>query len=62
MKTLLEMLNKSGLICIEGMTTELGYKTKRTKLKGLKKCEDWLRENPKNSIDFCFENETINVK
>jgi len=62
MKTLLNLLKRNDLISICGMTTELGWKTKRTNLKGLTNCEDWLRNNPSNSIDLIFENETINIK
>tara|TARA_R100001244_G_scaffold54471_1_gene47039 strand:- start:695 stop:886 length:192 start_codon:yes stop_codon:yes gene_type:complete len=63
MSELLNTLNRTDLFCINGMTTELGHKTKRTKLKELKDCEDWLRKSNENSIDFILDNdETINIK
>lgn len=58
MKKLLELLNRNDLFCVWGMTTELGWTTKRSKLDGLKKCEDWLRNNPKNSLRLLFEDNT----
>lgn len=57
MKELLKHLQSPNLISINGMTTELGYKTERTNLKNLSECEDWLRNNPKNSIRLILDDE-----
>ena len=56
MKKLLKLLQSSDLISIKGMTSELGYRTERTKLKSLSDCEDWIRNNPYNSIRLIFDN------
>ncbi len=64
MKQLLEHLQNPDLMSIKGMTTELGWKTERTTLKNLSECEDWLRNNPNNSIRLILDNEqeTIDFK
>ncbi len=63
MKTLHQTLLKEDFLSICGMTTEMGWKTKRTNLNGLKECEDWLRNNSQNSIDIIFEDkETLTFK
>ena len=57
MKELLKHLQNPDLMSIKGMTTELGWKTERTKLKNLSECEDWLRNKPKNSIRLILDND-----
>ena len=57
MKKLLEHLQSPDLMSIKGMKAELGYKTARTTLKNLSECEDWLRNNPENSIQLILDNE-----
>lgn len=57
MKELQKHLQNPDLMAIKGMTTELGWKTTRTKLKNLSECEDWLRNKPKNSIRLIMDNE-----
>jgi hypothetical protein len=59
MKELLKLLEREDLFSIGGMTTELGWKTKRTNLIGLRECEDWLRKSTKNSLRLFFENDGI---
>lgn len=62
MKKLTELLQRNDLLGIWGMTSELGHKTKRTNLEGLKECEGWLNESAQNSIKFIFEDESIDFK
>lgn len=59
MKELLKLLEREDLFSIGGMTTELGWKTKRTNLNGLKECQDWLRKSNQNSLRLFFENNGI---
>ena len=59
MKELIKHLNNSGLLCIKGMTSELGWKTERTRLNNLSECEDWLRNKPNNSIQLIIEKEDL---
>tara|TARA_R100001480_G_scaffold150327_1_gene150817 strand:- start:187 stop:411 length:225 start_codon:yes stop_codon:yes gene_type:complete len=61
MKELLKLLQSPHLISIKGMTSELGYKTVRTKLKSLSDCEDWIRNNPYNSIRLIFDNDNETI-
>lgn len=58
MKKLLTCLQSTELLCVYGMTTEFGYTTERKRLTELKHCEDWLRNNPKNSIRIYFTDDT----
>ena len=57
MKKLLKLLQNPDLMSIKGMTSELGYRTARTKLKTLSDCEDWIRNSPYNSIRLIFDND-----
>tara|TARA_R110002050_G_scaffold65133_1_gene141291 strand:+ start:364 stop:558 length:195 start_codon:yes stop_codon:yes gene_type:complete len=59
MKELLKLLEKEDLFSIGGMTTELGWKTKRTNLNNLKECKDWLRNKPKNSLRLFFDGDVF---
>lgn len=59
MKELIKHLNNPGLLCIKGMTSELGWKTERARLHNLSECEDWLRNKPNNSIQLIIENENL---
>ena len=63
MKKLLKLLKRDDLFSLWGMTTELGWTTKRCKLDGLKKCEDWLRNKPNNSLKLLFkDNSTLDFE
>jgi len=68
MKTLLkrieENLFNNELISIHGCKTELGFRTKRKSFhfSQIKEICEWLRVDSKNSIEFIFEEEKINIK
>ena len=55
MKELYNSLQRKDLIAIQGLSSSLGYKTKRIVLNNLKECEDWLRNKPLNSVRLLFE-------
>tara|TARA_R110002012_G_C11297000_1_gene572797 strand:- start:170 stop:376 length:207 start_codon:yes stop_codon:yes gene_type:complete len=62
MRELQKHLKNKGLLCVKGMTSELGWKTQRTRLHNLSECEDWMRNKPNNSIQLIIETEDLETK
>ena len=51
---LLKLIKRGDLINIKGFKSELGYKTERKKFNLITECMDWLKDSPKNSLQFTF--------
>ena len=53
-ENLLSLIKRGDLISIKAFKAELGFNTERRKLNLLTECMDWLKDSPKNSLQFTF--------
>ena len=53
-ENLLQLIERKDLISVKGFKSELGYNTERRTFDTFLQCKAWLRDSPKNSLQFTF--------